>query len=394
MRTHAVPSMKTLLTRTAMVAGAVGSLTLPCVATGQAARALIRGVPFVGWHETALTTYDRKTEVNPSVVAAQRMLAGYWHADAKTPGALDAVWTGAAAAQQTAAGLTFDSLKAIIRLGMPVSVDMALTPLAHPLSPGATAKLAARKIVIPNASNVSGLLGAMVPVGDLAKWSALLDTDPLRDQRMMATRVVVGFDDTRKVVILHDPSFGPAWELAADAFDVMWRTAGARATFLNMPEAAALLATHAKDPAYRNRNADERAAERFATTYAAASVGQFDLAERTAREALKTIEASDGYRHVLNLELGLLLRAQNRMPEAIAAVEDALKWINDSPAGWQVLAQLYKRNGAGDARLAEYATKMASDLAKDPATVQRLAGLLPADLLLVPFLDIRGWCGN
>ncbi len=394
MRTHAARSVLRNLARTAVATWVMGILASPHPLFAQASRTLIRSVPFVGWRETALTQYDQKADVNPSIVATHRMLAAYWHPEAKTPAALDAIWTGTASAQSVMSGVTMDSLKAIVRSGIPVSVDMTLTPLAHPLAPAATSKLAARKVAVPNAANVSGLLGTMVPVAELAKWSAALEADPVRDPRMMAARVLIGFDDSRKVVILHDPSFGPAWELPTDAFELMWRAAGARATYLAMPEAAALLAAHAKDSGYRSRSTDERAAERYATAYAAAAVGQFELAERTVREALKTMEASDGYRHVLNLELGLLLRAQNRLPEAIASVEEALKWVNDSPMGWQVLAQMYKRNGAADARLAEYAAKMAADLSKDPGTVQRLAGLLPADLLLVPFLDIRGWCGN
>ena len=82
------------------------------------------------------------------------------------------------------------------------------------------------------------------------------------------------------------------------------------------------------------------------------------------------------------------------MPEAIRSLEDALKWVNDSPVAWQALAQLYRKPGAADPRVAEYAAKTGADLARDAGTLQRLAGVLPSDLVFVPFLDLRGWCGT
>jgi tetratricopeptide (TPR) repeat protein len=234
----------------------------------------------------------------------------------------------------------------------------------------------------------------MVPVTDMERWSAQLGKNPARDQRMMAARVVVGFDEARGVMLMHDPSFGPAWELPRAQFEAAWRAAGAHMTYVQPDDAAAVAARFARAPAYRTRTVDERAAEKYAFSYANAAVGEFATAERLAREGITGIEASDGYRHVLNLELGLMLRAQDKVPEAIRALEDALKWVNDSPVAWQALAQLYRKPGAADSRLADYAAKTGADLVKDAGTMLRLAAALPSDLVLVPFLDLRGWCGN
>ncbi|MFN8582394.1 MAG: hypothetical protein U0163_15645 [Gemmatimonadaceae bacterium] len=160
--------------------------------------------------------------------------------------------------------------------------------------------------------------------------------------QMMAARVVVGFDDARKVIILHDPSFGPAMERRPMRSRPRGVPPAEERRTSSCPKAAALVASHAKDAPYRARSADERAAERYAMTYAAVATGQFDVAEKTARDAVKMLEASDGYRHMLNLSWDWMLKAQNRAPEAIAVLEESLKWVNDSPMGWQVLSQLYK----------------------------------------------------
>ncbi|MFN8582393.1 MAG: hypothetical protein U0163_15640 [Gemmatimonadaceae bacterium] len=88
------------------------------------------------------------------------------------------MWARAGTVLQSPASLTLDPLKSLLRAGIPVSVDMTLTPLAHPLAPGLAAKLAAKKLVVPNAASTSGLLGTMVPVADLAKWSTALERDP------------------------------------------------------------------------------------------------------------------------------------------------------------------------------------------------------------------------
>ncbi len=34
--------------------------------------------------------------------------------------------------------------------------------------------------------------------------------------------MVVGHDDSRSVIVLHDPTFGPYWAVSFDDFDEMW----------------------------------------------------------------------------------------------------------------------------------------------------------------------------
>lgn len=44
-----------------------------------------------------------------------------------------------------------------------------------------------------------------------------------RESVTAAARVVIGYDDERRVMIVHDPSFGPAWEIGYEDFENMWR---------------------------------------------------------------------------------------------------------------------------------------------------------------------------
>ena len=50
----------------------------------------------------------------------------------------------------------------------------------------------------------------------LHPWESLYNAD----------RVLIGYDDARRVVTLHDGSFGPAWEIGYDDFDTMWAARG------------------------------------------------------------------------------------------------------------------------------------------------------------------------
>jgi predicted Zn-dependent protease len=80
-----------------------------------------------------------------------------------------------------------------------------------------------------------------------------------------------------------------------------------------------------------------------------------------------------------------MLKAQNKVPEAIRALEDALKWVSDSPVAWQALAQLYRKPGAAaDSRLADYAAKTGAELMKDTGTLQLALAPPPISFSSVP----------
>jgi tetratricopeptide (TPR) repeat protein len=272
-----------------------------------------------------------------------------------------------------------------------VYVTAALSPWAHPIRPTLVEVLATQKVAIANGPT-SELLGPMVALDDMGKVVQTLAADPMREPLYMTAHVIVGFDDSKQLIMMHDATFGPATEMSYADFEKAWKASGSEMTVIRPADRAAVVARRAGAAPYRNRTADERAAEGYITAYTLAATGKLADAEQTLRRTLSGVEASDGYKHLLNLELAMVLESQQRGPEALKAWEETVKYLPDIPIAWQHMATMYKKV-AKDDRLAAYALQQYTALKKDPNIRKRMAAALPGDFLLVPFRDVRGWCG-
>ena len=66
----------------------------------------------------------------------------------------------------------------------------------------------------------------------------------------MSARVVIGYDDDRDVTILHDPTFGPAWEVSYQDFDDMWAPGGRTFAAVHPPDFEDIVAERSTAAAY------------------------------------------------------------------------------------------------------------------------------------------------
>ncbi len=351
------------------------------------AQALIRGVPFVGWREAAAHDYPRRDLLNPSAEAAREMVLGYWGADVKPEAFAELI------AREGRDGASLEDLEASLARGVPTLVYAALTRVAHPVDPAAAlaiGKVLARRFDPRNPGPGSGALGPMIP---LVALRALPDTvpNPVRESIHLAVRVAIGYDDARGVIVLHDPSFGPALELSRADFETMWAAAGRRLVPLRLGDPAAAAARHANE-SYRARSADERGAECFVNGVALAADGRGADAEAEYRRGLALLGLSPGYRHLLAFDLALALEGQARVADAIAAAREAAALVPDDAGPWRLLTRLYAATPSPEHRKlwSEAANKLRK-LERDRHAIEALAAALPADFFIPSLGPARGW---
>jgi len=365
----------------------LGAATLRAQVTHQLPpRALILGVPFISWSEAASLDYAQKDILNPSLPAAEGMVLKYWGRDLATlkqdedtpPG-----WT-----RGGGDGGSVDSLKAMVSRGIPVLACLAMTPIAHNPGPGAAAMLAmsdsTTRAAVEGGGSASGVLGQMVALDTLRRWGQVLGAETLRESAFMACRVVIGYDDPRKVIILHDPSFGPAWELSYADFETMWSFWSRFYMAMYPNDFARVLAKRPAASPYPARTAAQHAAEDYMYGYALAAVGRRNEAESRLKAGLAIPELPSGYRHVMLLELARLAEARHDTVTAIATYRQAGDVLPQDNRSWLFLGQLLHNNGhAGSQHEADSLLGRAAALCADTAAQQAAWRALPHDYVMV-----------
>lgn len=355
------------------------------VSRGAPARALILGVPFISWSEAASLDYANKNIVNPSSPASEGMVLKYWGRDLTSLKQSDATPPGWRERGGDGGGL--DSLKADVARGIPVVVCLALTPIAHNPGPGAAVMMAMRDSgtaeAVERGGPASGVLGTMTALDTLRRWGEVIGTEALRESVFMACRVVIGYDDARKVVVLHDPSFGPAWEVSYAEFDAMWSFWNRFHLEIYPDDFARVVARRPPAPPYPARTASQRAAEDFVYGYALASVGRRDDAEARLKDGLAIPGLPVGYRHLMLLELARLAEARHDLATAIALYEQASVLLPQDPWPWLLLGGLYQRDPTagqkGDSLL-----RRAAALCADSEAQTAVWNSLPHDVVIMP----------
>ena len=326
--------------------------------------------------------------MNPSYEAANQMIMRYWEVDERALAKLNDPHSSMRAG-------TLEQLKADVAHGVPVMVFPALTPFAHPISSDAAREIARGRFVAlahaPTGPHTEAL-GPMISLDLLAIYRDSLRAGTIAEAMVGAARVVIGYDDARHVVILNDPSFGPAYDLAEADFDRMWAVAGRRYLAVHPAHLDSARARHAGAPAYRARSAAERAAEAYVFGYGLAATGRVDEAEARYRRGLE-IEALDpGYRHLMLFELAILLTARKRIDEAIEMMRAATEAVPQNPRAWAFLSDLYLESFVPNhQRLAADAGRHAAELAEDERAKQDLARMLPSDFWIQYLSPVRGW---
>lgn len=319
-------------------------------------KVLIPGVPYVSWSEAAQWRYEHKDILNPSAVATFKMIRRYWGQDGfrlfqfGPEEYLPEDWKGVTVSE-SATGLV--DLKTWLARGVPVAVDLPFTPHAHPIPVTALVIVASKvkDVKLRDRGPSSQGFGRWASWEDQLQLSSSGAAAPdqlryayIREVIHVAWRVVIGFDDERKVMILHDPSFGPAWEMGYSDFESNWRLNGFNYVARPPQGYADSVAKRPASGPYPARTPDMQAAVHFAFGYGFSEVGRAAEAERELEKGLALPGVGNGYRHVLAYELAYHRRAAGRIEEAIALLRQAIEALPEAPGPYELLSEIYKTN--------------------------------------------------
>jgi tetratricopeptide (TPR) repeat protein len=286
-------------------------------------------------------------------------------------------------------------LKGYLARGIPAVIGLPLTPYGHqlPLTHELMLKSGAVKGVTlgPEGPN-SGNIGRIIALEDVDKFTGAPGApDPLTESVYQAWRVAIGYDNERRMMILNDPSFGPAWEVPYEQFEAMWDRTGHGCAATYPPNFEDIQAKRTAGP-YRPRTPQERAAEHYVYGYALASTRKLKEAEEQFREGLSIPEIGRGYEELLYYELALDLRERNDIPGAIEAARKATEALPEDANPWGFLGKTYLLSQEKDARRkSTEANKRAEALMKDQRAQQIVASTIPSDFWIQPLGSLRGW---
>jgi len=249
-------------------------------------------------------------------------------------------------------GTSVNDLKPSITNRIPVMVaPTALTPFAHPTNP-IPYQLGA--LPLPDThEHASGLLSGIflrLDAPGLAEGGPDGLLPKIREDVWWSARVVVGYDDSRCLVMVHDPTFGPYWEVSYEDFDEMWKVGGRRYLVAHPPDHRDLVAKLPLEAKRTLRTPDHQAAVRYVFGYALSSIGRNEEAEAQLREELGMASIGRGYRFLRLLELAVVRAKRGDLDEAIQFAEQASQVLPEHGASWDLLEGLYARKYPTDPR--------------------------------------------
>lgn len=359
-----------------------GSVRHPQAAPKRGAHHLILGVPFVRWGEAAALNYPSKDILEPSQPAVTAMMLRYWGYDEKLledPNIPYTKWHNEAKEDGS-----LEDLKNLIDRDIPVKVRPTLTPFAHRLYVALSIFAALQDIKLETNGSSTNVLGKMVSLDQLAEFKKKNAQIVVNESTELAVRLVIGYDDERQVISLHDPSFGPNWEVNYADFDKMWSFFGRSYEALLPPNSAKILANKQVPGPYPARSADNEAAVHYVYGYAMENIGRTEDADREFRTALAMPGISTAYQHLLHFELASTLAHRGRHEEAIAETQKAIDLYSDNPVPWQFLADGLRHSKVGSnwKKRAADAEKRAASLCTE-GNERKVAHMLANDFRLV-----------
>lgn len=353
---------------------------------GPAARVLIAGVPFISWGEARRLDYQDKDILNPSFAASLGMLLQFWGQDLALLKRIDDALPsqpGGWGVVESGTAKSLEDLKPYIARGLPVLVSLALTPVAHPLDPLRFAMASQRGFKFPDGGLHSGILGRMVPLATFQELGDLLKIGPV-ESLFVAARLIIGYDDEKGVLILHDPTFGPAFEIHYDRFEMMWAGPWKRFYLIPHPsDSSGSPQNRPPAPAYPPRTPDQQAAAQFVLGYAHSSIGRVAAGEQFLRAGLATPGVGKHYQHLLLFELALHAQARGHRDEAIGLARRAIELLPEHSRPWQFIGEIHKSSPWGlSEKEGSEAEAKAEALCADPKAQQTVAESLGRDFLI------------
>ena len=311
------------------------------VPDGLPPKALITGVPFIGVEEAMRWDYPDNEIVHPSSPASMGMILSYWGMD-PTQMFEEEEEPEIEFENEGGQGNSLHVLKPFIVRGIPILIGpMALTPYAHPVI-HMGAEMTGNEF--ENRGPFSGALGRMLPLDEFNESSLpKLPGVTMMESVFMSNRVVIGYDDDREILILHDPTFGPAWEVRYDDFEAMWEPTDRNFSVPIPHNHQEIISDRSSAISYSERLPDDEAAVQFVFGYASSSSGRVEEAEVHLRKGLATPGIGKGFQFLFLNELAVHYAATGRTDEAIVAAEKASNLFPKQHATWHLLARLYKR---------------------------------------------------
>jgi Ankyrin repeats (many copies) len=341
-------------------------------------KALIAGVPFISWNEAARLDYPDKDIINPSFPASFGMILKYWHQDLVL---FKTFQHGKSGGLRSGKTQTINELKQFIAQGIPVLVAPAMTPVAHIISPVFMGLAAMNHLKVGGEGLYSGVLGKMLSFEAITQLEESLKLKVSRESLLFSARVVIGYDDDRKVLIMHDPSFGPAFEVSYADFEKMWTATTGRGITVYPPDFIKILASRPASPPYPGPTPNQQAAYQFVLGYAFSSIGQLDEGEMHLKQGLAIPNIGKGYQHLLTFELALHSLHKGNVKEAITLAQNAIAILPEHHRPWQFLAQIYKKLG-WEEKAAE-SEKQAQALCFDRQALKHVGEALGQDFFIV-----------
>lgn len=351
-------------------------------------RHLILGVPFIGFQES-VENLPQHPLTHPSHVAVQAMILSFW---GKSTDLLKDPETARSWARVKTMdkAMRLDDVKHYIASDIPILVFQTTTPMAHFLSPNVAfvidAATSGRLLKELDEKDLSsGSLGRMVSEGGFRQMVSAVPGPPRMKKGLnwainmpafLSARLLIGYDDKRKVVTLHDPTFGPALEMSYEDFETSWAPIDPNFQVFEPKEDERKPAPVAVP--YRERNVDELAAQHLLYGYAYASVGKAAQAQEQYRKGLAIPGLKKEYTHLFLMESALLLRKEKRMDEAVEAARRCVELVPDNATGWLVLSLTYRDRGAPeDAQKATDAMRLAQEKGSGKGALARFQAVLP-----------------
>jgi hypothetical protein len=359
-------------------------------------KALLTGVPFIGFAEAARMRLPHEVLMfaNPAHVACLAMMVENWGAsrillEQSGPTDLDR-WQDSSGQAQS-----FEEIKALVSKGLPVMVIVALTPYGERFPDTAPNQEMAQKLGMAEGPR-SGVLGRIVRFDDVPKIEREWGFDPLQEGMQLAlfasSRLVIGYDDQRGVVVLHDPTFGPAFEMRYEDFLLTWEPLGRRYDTVYPPDYAQRLAKKRLGTPYRQASPRERAALHYVYGYALNASGRAAEGAAEFRKGLAVQKIGRGYEHLLWLESGFALGALGDLVHAKEAAEQATASVPGDPVAWRLMAELYALSPGSDAAAkSQQAQDKADKLTADEGTRVGLSRVLPRDFWV---MTLGHWAGR
>ncbi|MGE5189981.1 MAG: hypothetical protein ACM3NF_08000 [Gemmatimonadota bacterium] len=366
------------------------------------AKALISGVPFISWKDAAKLKYGEKEILNPSWAASYGMVLEYWGGSRTMLESSEQIAMSGfeiVSSRESGKAWGVDDLKGSVARGIPVMVTLPVTPDAHPLY--LTFEM---MIVFGQVKNVdlkdqgrprSNALGRMVSLEDLTNIKEQAKMNPALESTIMAGRLVIGYDDSRKSFIVHDPSFGPAFEIRYEDFEKMWALTDGSYLVVSPKDFPERTPATLAGTAYRPRASDEQAAMHFVYGYALDCIGRLAASAKHFEQGLAIPGVSKGYQFLFQFEMALNRAEQGDFAGAVAAAEKATEVLPEHPAAWAFLSQAYMvYPEGGDRERARKAEKNAKAMGEDKRARKVVATTIPADFFVTYLGPIRGWGGE